>query len=80
MHQEPGWRFLRGAFSWAAPTSADNCSGSTIDRTTGQASGTEFPIGVTTVTYTATDAANNTHSESFTVTVTDDENPVTTAW
>ncbi|WP_158283783.1 LamG domain-containing protein, partial [Gramella jeungdoensis] len=39
------------------------------------ASGTIFPIGTTTITYTATDAASRTHSESFTITVTDNEDP-----
>jgi hypothetical protein len=34
------------------------------------ASGSTFPVGVTTVTCTATDAAGNTGSASFTVTVT----------
>jgi hypothetical protein len=38
-----------------------------------------FPIGITTVTYTATDASNNTHAESFTVTVNDTQNPVITS-
>ena len=40
-----------------APTAADNCPGSTIAQTLGAASGTVFPIGTKTITYTATDAA-----------------------
>src|SRR5699024_6338151 len=61
--------------SWTAPTSADNCSGSSIVQTAGPSSGSVFPVGTTTVTYTATDASNNTYSESFTVTVNDTEDP-----
>jgi HYR domain-containing protein len=37
--------------------------------TAGPASGSVFPIGTTTVTFTATDIYNNTSSCSFTVTV-----------
>ena len=38
-------------------------------------SGDSFAVGSTTVTYTAMDAAGNTTTASFTVTVTDDEDP-----
>ncbi|MBS1609196.1 MAG: HYR domain-containing protein, partial [Bacteroidetes bacterium] len=55
--------------SWTAPTASDNCSGSSIQQIEGPVSGANFPAGTTTVTYTATDVAGNTHSESFTVTV-----------
>lgn len=48
------------------------------DRTAGPASGTAFPLGTTTVTHTATDAAGNTGTGSFTVTVVDNEMPVVT--
>ena len=34
-----------------------------------------FPLGETTVTYTATDIHGNVQSGSFTVTISDDENP-----
>ncbi|MBK9418870.1 MAG: HYR domain-containing protein [Flavobacteriales bacterium] len=43
--------------TWSAPTVSDNCSGATITRTAGPASGTAFTIGTTTITYTATDGA-----------------------
>jgi hypothetical protein len=39
------------------------------------ASGSTFPIGVTTVTCTAADAAGNTATKSFTVTIADDPAP-----
>jgi hypothetical protein len=61
--------------NWAEPASADNCSGSTIIQTAGPVNGSVFPIGITTITYTATDGASNTYSESFDVIVIDDENP-----
>ena len=44
--------------TWVAPTSADNCAGSSIAQTAGDVSGSTFPIGATTITYTATDASN----------------------
>ena len=56
---------------YTAPVGTDNCSGTTTVLTTGPASGATFPIGITTVTYTATDVAGNTTPCSFTVTVND---------
>jgi len=50
-------------------SATDNCSTVTPTMTAGLASGAEFPVGTTTVTYTATDAAGNKTEESFTVTV-----------
>ncbi|WP_367115510.1 HYR domain-containing protein, partial [Marivivens sp.] len=38
-------------------------------------SGDAFPLGESTVTYTATDIHGNVQSGSFTVTISDDENP-----
>jgi hypothetical protein len=64
--------------SWTAPTTSDNCS-STITQTAGLASGSQFPVGTTTITYTATDAGGNTVTSSFDVAVTDNENPTITA-
>src|SRR5207248_2743212 len=61
--------------SWTAPTATDNCAGATITQTAGLASGSLFPAGVTTVTYTATDAAGNTAACTFTVTVSPDTQP-----
>ncbi|MBK13027.1 MAG: hypothetical protein CL849_05790, partial [Crocinitomicaceae bacterium] len=62
--------------TWAEPTPADNCPGSTIARTEGPESGSVFSVGeIHTITYTATDDSGNTHSESFTIEVTDIELP-----
>jgi len=55
--------------TYTAPIGTDNCPGATTARTAGLASGSVFPIGTTTVTYTVTDASGNTASCSFTVTV-----------
>ena len=56
--------------SWTAPYATDNCGTPTITQTAGLSSGSCFPIGVTTVNYTAMDAKNNMATCSFTVTVT----------
>ncbi len=62
-------------------TAADNCSVTiTNDYNAGgaDASGV-YPVGTTTVTFTATDGAGNTTTCSIDVTVTDDEAPVCNA-
>src|SRR5207244_3450182 len=56
-----------------SPTINDNCSGATF--VCNPASGSTFLKGLTTVSCTATDAANNTASCSFTVTVNDMQAP-----
>src|SRR5690554_6533100 len=63
--------------TWTAPTFTDNCTGTTLTST--HNSGDTFPIGTTTVTYTATDAAGNVQTCSFDVVITDNEDPVFTA-
>jgi hypothetical protein len=55
--------------TWTAPTATDACPGN-VTLTSNFQSGASFPIGTTTVTYTARDAANNSAICSFTVTVT----------
>jgi hypothetical protein len=55
--------------SWTEPTASDNLPGVTVTQTAGPTSGSSFPIGVTTVSYEARDAAGGTVSDSFTVTV-----------
>ena len=57
-------------------TANDNCSAPTV--VSSPASGSVFPVGTTTVVSTATDAAGNTQSCSFTVTVKDITAPVIT--
>lgn len=59
--------------SWTEPTAADNCTpAGSIIWTKSKLPGTFFPVGTTTVTYTARDASgNNSAPCSFTVTVND---------
>jgi uncharacterized repeat protein (TIGR01451 family) len=52
------------------PTAVDNCPGVTIART-GVPAGNIFPVGTTSVTYTATDSAGHTATATQTVTVLD---------
>ncbi|MBL7817476.1 MAG: HYR domain-containing protein [Saprospiraceae bacterium] len=54
--------------TWTAPTATDNCTTTPSVNST-QSSGFCFPIGSTTVVYTATDARNNTATCSFNVIV-----------
>ncbi|PTX42878.1 gliding motility-associated-like protein [Christiangramia gaetbulicola] len=57
------------------PVATDNCGIESTTLTSGIASGEEFPIGTTTITYTATDGSGNTSTVSFDVTITDNEAP-----
>ncbi|WP_432412021.1 BspA family leucine-rich repeat surface protein [Rasiella sp. SM2506] len=59
--------------SWTPPVASDNCVNLTF--TTSHNSGDMFSVGVTTVTYTATDVVGNISTCSFTVTVEDTEIP-----
>ena len=54
----------------------DNCAGVTVSRSP---SGNTFPVGNTTVTWTATDWAGNTATATQTVTVVDNTVPIVTA-
>lgn len=55
--------------TYTAPVGTDNCAGATTNRTAGLASGSTFPLGTTTNTFTVTDASGLTASCSFKVTV-----------
>jgi gliding motility-associated-like protein len=59
--------------NWTAPAISDNCPG--VQFTVSHTSGSLFSNGTTTVTYTATDASNNTTTCSFNVTVIDNVAP-----
>lgn len=63
--------------TWSALTLADNCTAQPTVTST-KASGDVFALGTTTVTYTGVDAAGNTATSSFTVTVVDQTAPVIT--
>jgi len=64
--------------TYTAPVGTDNCPGAVTTRTAGLGSGSFFPVGVTTETYTVTDASGNVANCSFTITVKDVELPVIT--
>src|SRR5206468_5782766 len=51
--------------NYTAPVGTDNCPGSSTVQTAGLASGSLFPVGVTTNTFVVTDAAGNTATCSF---------------
>lgn len=53
--------------TWTEPTASDNCSGVVLSSTHNP--GDNFPVGTTTVTYTATDASSNTDVCTFDVIV-----------
>jgi hypothetical protein len=55
--------------TYTTPVGTDNCTGATTTQTAGLPSGSAFPVGVTTNTFVVTDAAGNTATCSFTVTV-----------
>ncbi|MCC9018419.1 HYR domain-containing protein [Flavobacterium lipolyticum] len=59
------------------PVTSDNCSGTVTVTVTNDAP-SSFPIGTTTVTWTATDAAGNTQTCTQTVTVSDTQKPTIT--
>jgi VCBS repeat-containing protein len=64
--------------TYTPPTGTDNCPGAITTQIAGLGSGATFPVGSTTETYQVTDAAGNSSTCSFTVTVNDAEDPVIT--
>jgi hypothetical protein len=60
--------------NWNPPTASDNCPG--VSLSTNHISGETFPLGTTTVVYTATDHAGLQTVCSFTVTVVDAQKPI----
>lgn len=65
------------AVTYALPSATDLVSSASIAGSPG--SGSIFPLGASTVTVTATDAANNTSNSTFTITVADTTAPVINA-
>src|SRR5262249_51664426 len=62
--------------TWTQPIATDNCPGVTLS--SNFHSGQGFPLGTTTVTYTATAAVGHITRRSFNVTVVDNIKPVIT--
>ncbi|UXX79204.1 HYR domain-containing protein [Reichenbachiella carrageenanivorans] len=54
--------------SFEEPTAIDNCATLTVVQTAGLASGSAFPVGVTTNEYLVTDNSGNTATCAFTIT------------
>jgi len=64
------------AVSWIEPSATDNCPGTpAIQQIAGLQNGSDFPVGISTVTYRATDVSGNSTEKSFTITVIDREPP-----
>ncbi|MCC5945177.1 MAG: BspA family leucine-rich repeat surface protein, partial [Bernardetiaceae bacterium] len=74
--QETDLGTCNAIITWTAPTASDNCTLASFTST--HAPGDVFAIGTTIVTYTAEDAAGNTATCNFEVTITDDEAPTIT--
>ncbi|WP_339917429.1 HYR domain-containing protein, partial [Yeosuana marina] len=62
--------------TWTEPTASDNCAITSFTQTAGLASGSNFPVGITKITYTATDSSGNIAKMSFNVSVVDLTPPV----
>ncbi|MDI9563124.1 MAG: HYR domain-containing protein [Bacteroidota bacterium] len=65
--------------NYTAPIGTDNCPGAVTTQIAGLPSGSAFPVGTTVNTFMVTDAAGNTASCSFNVTITDNQPPVFTS-
>ncbi len=61
--------------SWTTPTPTDNCGIASFSQVQGPPSGSTFPVGVTTIRYSATDVNGNIATMQFTVTVSDQTAP-----
>jgi hypothetical protein len=59
-------------------TATDNCSSCVVINRTGVPAGNVYPLGTTTITYTASDGHGNTSTGTQTVTVVDNTPPVVT--
>lgn len=64
------------AVSFPMPFTLDNCGVDTVVQTMGNPSGSQFPVGVNTIEFTATDVNGNVSTCSFTITVVDNEAPM----
>src|SRR5437764_4126607 len=62
--------------SYPVPVGTDSCPGSSTVQTAGLASGSLFPVGVTTNTFVVSDAAGNTATIGIAVSMVDKHAPV----
>lgn len=75
VNSDPG--LCTAVVTWIEPVSNDNCGASTIAADI--PAGSNFVVGTTQITYTATDSSGNQQIGQFNVTVTDAEAPVITS-
>jgi hypothetical protein len=68
--------FCSAIVNFPMPITSDNCGVATVAQTMGDPSGSMFPVGATTIEFTATDVNGNTNTCSFIITVVDNEAPV----
>jgi hypothetical protein len=61
--------------NYATPIGTDNCGAPSITRTTGLASGSVFPVGLTINTFRATDGSGLSATCSFSITINDTQPP-----
>lgn len=76
MPADPGECTAEVVFS--APVVTDNCGVDNVVQTGGLPSGSQFPVGTTSIEFTATDNAGNTSVCTFDVIVSDNETPTIT--
>ncbi|MFZ9056769.1 MAG: hypothetical protein ACO2ZG_02945, partial [Flavobacteriaceae bacterium] len=69
---DPGSCFATGLFLLGNPITSDNCD---VDQVTNNAP-VNFPIGVTTITWTVSDTSGNLSTDTQVITVIDNENPL----
>ena len=62
--------------NWPIPTATDNCALASLFQTSGLPNGSFFPVGTTSISYLARDAASNTSTCNFNVIVSDVEPPL----
>lgn len=70
---DPG--FCAGVATFSAPTGSDNCGQVNVVRISGLPSGSQFPLGINTVVFRATDAAGLTRTCSTRIIVSDRQAP-----
>lgn len=73
----PGRTTCDQVATWTEPTATDNCGGA-VSWVRSHIPGSIFPVGTTTVTYTATDGSGNSATCSFVITVIDNTPPTFT--
>ncbi|MCB9213498.1 MAG: HYR domain-containing protein [Alteromonas sp.] len=76
VNNDPG--VCGAAVSFPDALATDACGIASVIQTMGATSGSTFPIGTTTIEFTATDNGGNTNTCSFTITVNDVEDPTIT--